>query len=68
VEAGGVRETVPEKAEARVTVSPPSRLTSDERQALRREVDRRRRAKLAGADREEAERLLALFADERPLA
>jgi hypothetical protein len=64
-----VRESVPEKArEARVTDSPPSRLTFDDRQALRAEIDRRRRAKLAGADREEAERLLAMFADERPLA
>jgi hypothetical protein len=53
---------------ARVTDSPPSRLTCDLREALKHEVDRRRRARLAEADRGEAERLLAMFADERPAA
>jgi hypothetical protein len=51
--------------EPRVTDSPPSHLTFELREALRHEVDRRRRAKLAEADRQEADRLLALFADER---
>lgn len=52
----------------RVTDSPSRHLTFELREALRHEVDRRRRARLAEADREEAERLLAMFADERPVA
>jgi hypothetical protein len=62
---GASRVSVPAR-EARV--SPPSRLTFDDREALKLEIDRRRRAKFAEADHQEAERLLAMFADERPLA
>lgn len=55
----------------RVTVSPsvetqPPRLSFELRQALRAEIDRRHRAALAEADRDEAKRLLAMFADEVP--
>jgi hypothetical protein len=39
-------------------------LSFDERQALRAEIDRRRRALRAEADRQEAQCLLAMFADE----
>jgi hypothetical protein len=68
--ASRLRQSVPEKAvlAGRLTDSPPSRLTFDERQALRAEIDRARRAKLTEVDREEAEQLLAMFADERPPA
>jgi len=41
-------------------------LTFAVRQALQAEIDRRRRAALAEADRDEAKRLLAMFADEVP--
>lgn len=66
-----MRESVPvpgTQASRAAFSSPPSRLTFDERQALRAEIDRRRRAKLAEVDREEAEQLLAMFADESPPA
>lgn len=42
----------------------PRRLSFEEREALRAEIDRRCRAVRAEADRREAERLLAMFADE----
>jgi predicted RNA-binding Zn-ribbon protein involved in translation (DUF1610 family) len=49
---------------ARVTDSPPPKLTFELRRALRAEVDRLNRAALAEANRDEAKRLLAMFADE----
>jgi hypothetical protein len=64
---GASRVNVPAR-EARATDSPLARLTSDDRQVLRAEIDRRRRAKLTEVDREEAKRLLAMFDDERPPA
>jgi hypothetical protein len=50
-------------AAARTTA--PRRLSFDERQALRAEIDRRRRALRAEADRQEAQCLLAMFAESR---
>jgi hypothetical protein len=49
----------------RVTDSHQPHLTFELREALRHEVDRRRRAGLVEAEREETEQLLAMFADER---